>query len=201
MRKVGSMKFSLAVAALLLVGALLFPMTTSLGQGVEEASVTGWTGVYEPDQHVYVLRILHSDGSSADDPMQALPASAFTRHGDNGTMLTDIDAIPAIAAAYAANAQRLEEDLGTHSNVASFAHPFSHIAVAYTPAFLRALAARGINPDKFGGPNVPPGSVPYNKLRSGLLQVDTAADGNIIRQCLPGEIPPELAAIHPSIHS
>jgi len=190
-----SMKTVFAVAGVLVVLAAVFPMTNSLGQGVDEQSVTDWRGVLDPVNHIYRLRMDYSDGTYSDVPMNALPANAFLTHSSAVLWFTEVNDVTALASAYQADPQQLERVLGTHRNVSAFFHLFASAPVAYTPTFLKWWTAHHMNPSAYGGPNIPPGSVPYDRLPGGVLQIDTAADANTLVQCQPGEMPLVLKSL------
>lgn len=185
-------------AALLTVGGLFVPMTTSLGQGINETVVTGWDGQYVPADQSYHFRVVNVTGSFKS-AMRPLPVADFPLHLSSFSWLTRKDFVPAIKAAIAANPHMVEQELGTYQNVAGPLSPFPADPVAYSTAFLKDLAAAHINPASFGGPDIPPGSVPYGKLTGGILHIDTKSDDNTLIQCHPGQIPAELAALNPSL--
>jgi len=190
-----SMVVVVGAAVVLTLLSLAVPMTTSRGQGIDEYVVKDWRGVYLPSSHSFRIRFDYTDGSFAESPMSALALDQFTDKSSPDAWLTVPNPVSALQAAYTRDAGRLEHLLGTSGNAASLFHPFRSGPVGYSTAFLRTLAASSLNPDKFGGPNIPPGSVPYTKLKDGVLHVDTATDGNVIRQCPPGQTPAELASL------
>lgn len=188
-----SMVFVIVVALILLVGATLVPLRTSLGQGINEHVIDAWYGVYNLDTKTYQLRIVFDDGSQNEIQMNPIPQSDFVQKADSNTLLTKPNFVPAIQAAYKADSRVLQTVLGTYNNAPAVLHPFSDEPVAYSIGLLQAMAKAGFNPKSVGGPNIVPGSVPLSKLNGNALQIDTKADGNVIRQCQPGEVPLQLA--------
>lgn len=179
-----------ALVALMLV----YPLTTSVGQNIAENDISGWVGSYEVPDHTFHFHFLYSGGAPSDTHIGSLPLSDFTdRSGP--VWKTKEGLLAVLEAMHASHPHQLERELGTLGNVPGFLSPFSGNPVAYSTKFLKALAALRVNPDRFGGPDIPPGSVPYAKLTGGLLQIDTLANGNTFKQCQPGEMPPELSAL------
>ncbi|MCF8565344.1 hypothetical protein LLE49_11510 [Alicyclobacillus tolerans] len=188
------------IGAVALAGlAYVFPMRTSLGQGITENVLTAWVGTYDPANHIYELKMEYGDGTSTDIPMAALPMSDFTNRSSSRLWYTQNDLTAALERAHQQSPSGLEQQLGTHANVAAFGRPFSGSPVAYSTEFLKVLQSKGINPKQFGGPDIPPGTVDYAKLPDGILHIDTLADGNTIHQLLPGQIPPLLLKMNPSV--
>ncbi|KPV42138.1 hypothetical protein [Alicyclobacillus ferrooxydans] len=188
-----SMTFVIVVAVILLIGASLVPMRSSLGQGINERVIDAWYGVYNLDTKTYQFRLVFNDGSQIEIPMKSIPQTDFVTKSDSTTMLTNPNIIPAIQAAYQADSKTLQTFLGTYNNAPAVLHPFSDAPVAYSVGVIQAMAKAGFNPKSVGGPNIVPGSVPVAKLNGGSLQIDTAADGNTITQCHPGQVPLQLA--------
>ncbi len=191
--KFDSIPFAVAVAVILMIGALMFPMRTSLGQGIGEFVVTGWRGVYDPVSQSYHLRIEYADGTYHETAMKPLSLNLFTKHVDRETWTTPLDDTAALSAAYQKDPQGLEKALGTYHNVPGFMTPFAQAPVAYSVSFLKALAAKNINLGKFGGPDLPPSAIATRSLSKYNLQIDTLSDANTLSQCRPGETPPEWA--------
>lgn len=187
-----SMPFVLAMACLLLALAVAVPLHSSLGQGVDEVVVVGWRGVHDQSTGTYAVRILHADGSFVDSPLPRVASRLFTRSSGAGMRMTPDDLPFLLILAYKTDPRTLESALGTYGNAASFFSPFPTYPVAYSAGFLRALALRKFNPERVGGPDIPPGSVPLTRLSGGMLPVDTGSDANTIVQCQPGEMPPAL---------
>ena len=197
--KTNSMAFVLIVAVLLLVVAFVFPMKTSLGQGIDEHIIVDWRGGYNPNTDQGFFRVDYSDGTYRDIPAGKLMLSQYNQHVDPATWLTPPYLQNALGAAYHSNKVGLKRLLGTNDNAPSVFHPFPQAPVAYSKALLTVLNRENINLSQFGGPNIPPNSVPMEKLTGGILQIDTAADGNTLAQCLPGAIPSQLQALNPSL--
>lgn len=187
-----SMGFVIVVALILVLGSLIVPMRTSLGQGIDERVLMGWYGVYNIDTGKYYFRVSFADGSYKETAMKPIDKHYFTHKTDNNTLMTNENLLPVIEAAYAADNRAVATDLGTYNNAPGFLHPFSDEPVAYDPNLVKAMASLNFNPKSVGGPDIPPGSVPLDRLNGGSLQIDTKANGNTIRQCHPGEIPPQL---------
>ncbi|WP_028962419.1 hypothetical protein [Sulfobacillus thermosulfidooxidans] len=187
-----SMGFIIGVAALLTVGGLFIPQTTSLGQNITEAHVTGWQGEYESDIHAFKLRVeAGTPQTTVVINMKPLPMKDFSIH-KGMDWFTPVDAIAPMRAALAVDPHLVDQALGTRNNVFTPLTPFPGNPVSYSAGMLQQLAKDHINPDEFGGPNIPPGSVPISHLPGGVLQIDTLANANTLKQCEPGEMPPEL---------
>lgn len=197
--KSNPMLFTILGAVLILILVSLFPMSTSIGQGINEGIINGFEGVYDPVDHLYNLRFLYQDGSYVDIPMNSLPVADYSNHSQQSLWVTPLDYIPALQAGYQKDPNQVRDQLGTRNNVASFGHPFPGKPIAYTVTFLKAISAEQMNPKEFGGPNIPPGSVPYNKLSGGMLQIDTQSNANTIVQVQPGMTPPVLQSLVPSL--
>ncbi len=198
---VHSMAFMIIVPAVLLVLMVIFPLTTSLGQGVNENIITGFEGVYVVQSHQYYARFFYEGGSQEEIPIRTLSAIVLTKHSSSALWYTVLDNPVVLMAAYQENAQQLERVLGTYYNAPGIAAPFPRSPVGYASLFLQVLATKKVNPATYGGPDIPPGSVPYRKLGNGVLHVDTLQDGNTITQCKPGQIPPQLMALNPALKS
>ncbi len=190
-----SMGFVIAVAIILLIGALIVPMRTSLGQGIDERVIDAWYGVYNIDTGKYYFHVSFADGSYRETPMNPIAKSYFVTKANNNTLMTQKNLIPVIEAAYAADKTAVQTDLGTYDNAPAVFHPFSNEPVAYSVGLLQAMTQAHFNPESVGGPDVPPGSVPLAKLGGGSLQIDTQVNGNTIRQCKPGEVPFQLVQL------
>ena len=98
--KTNSMLFTILGAVLLLVLVSLFPMSTSLAQGINEGIITGFEGVYDPGNQIYNLRFLYQDGTYVDLPMTALPVSDYSNHSQKSMWTTPMDFVPALKAGY-----------------------------------------------------------------------------------------------------
>ncbi|KUO96276.1 hypothetical protein [Ferroacidibacillus organovorans] len=196
-----SVTFMVIVAALLLVATMFYPISTSLGQGVNENVISRFAGVYNQSSHLFVLAFYNQNTEQGEVPLSPLPLSLFHPSSVPNQMVTQNDLPVLLTDAMQSHATLLEQELGTHYNAPGFLAPFPHSPVAYTVTFLKDLAKQKINLAAFGGPNIPPGSVPYQKLPGGVLHIDTKADGNVIAQCQPGQTPPVLKALNPSIVS
>lgn len=194
------MGFVVGVSALLVVGGMFMPQTTSLGQNISEAHVIGWQGEYESDIHAFKLRMeTGSSQSTIVVGMKPLPMKDFSVHrGLN--WYTPFDAIAPMRAALALHPHLLHQALGTRNNVFTPLTPFPGSPVSYSAGMLNQLAKKHINPDEFGGPNIPPGSVPISHLSGGVLQIDTLANANTLKQCEPGAMPPELTHLISKYH-
>lgn len=184
-----STAIAVAVSIVLVIGVYLFPMQTSLGQGINERVATGWQAVYEPSTGQEYYRMTFNDGSFLQYPITGLPHSLFTRHLQDGSLISASNLVGVIESAYAQDAKGVEQTLGTWHNVPDRLHPFNEEPVAYTAQLLSAMTVAGFNPSVVGGPNIPPGSVSKSRLQSGMLQIDTKSDGNTLAQCQPGETP------------
>lgn len=195
-----SMKFVFGVSALLTIGVIFVPMTTSLGQNITEANVTGWQGEYEADTQQFKLRMeTPNPQTTVVVNMAPLPLKDFSIHrGEN--WYTPVDTKAPMQAAMADDPHLLEQALGTRNNVFTPLTPFPGNPVAYSVGMLKTLAKNRINPDQFGGPNIPPGSVPVSHLSDGMLQIDTQANADTFRQLKPGQMPPELSALIKEYH-
>lgn len=189
------MKSVIGVAVVLVVLVAVFPMTNSLGQGVDEQIVVGWQGAMDPVNHTYRLRMNYSDGTYTDVPMNPLPQSEFSNHTSNEQWFTPPGDVAALQHAFQADPHHLERVLGTRRNVSTVFHLFASAPVAYSISFLKFLAKNNINLSRYGGPDIPPGTVPYNQLPGGVLQIDTKVDGNTLVQCEPGQMPLILKAM------
>ncbi|QSO51867.1 hypothetical protein JZ785_24375 [Alicyclobacillus curvatus] len=190
-----SMGFVIAVAVILLIGALIVPMRTSLGQGIDERVIDAWYGVYNIDTGKYYFHVSFGDGSYRETPMNPIAKSYFVTKTDNNTLMTEQNLIPVIEAAYAKDKIAVQTDLGTYNNAPGMFHPFSDEPVAYSVGLLKAMTDAHFNPKSVGGPDVAPGSVPLAKLGGASLQIDTQSNGNTIRQCKPGQVPFQLAQL------
>lgn len=197
--KSNSMVVPIVGAVVILVLIMLFPMSTSLGQGINEGIVNGFEGVYDPGDQLYNLRFLYQGGAYVDVPMNKLPAADFTNHSQQGQWTTSLNYLPALQAGYQRDPNQVRAELGTRNNVATFANPWPGKPIGYTVQFLKGLSAQNINPMQFGGPNIPPGSVPYSKLSGGVLQIDTASNGNTIIQTKTGMVPEVLQSLVPTL--
>ncbi len=196
---VHSMAFMIIVPAVLLLMMVIFPLTTSLGQGVNENVITGFVGVYVVGSHQYYARFYYQGGSEEEIPIRSLNAKSFVRRSSSSMWFTVMDNPIALSAAYQQNSRQLQRVLGTYYNAPGIAAPFPRSPVGYAGHFLQVMAVQKINPATYGGPDIPPGSVPYRKLENGVLHVDTLQDGNTIAQCQPGQIPPQLMALNPAL--
>lgn len=188
-----SMGFIFGVSAILTMGVIFVPMTTSLGQNITEANVTGWQGEYETDTHEFKLRMeTLNPQTTVVVNMEALPVKDFTLHkGSN--WYTPLDTKAPMQAAMAQNPHLLDQSLGTRNNVFTPLTPFPGNPVSFSVGMLTTLAKNHINPDQFGGPDIPPGSVPVSHLTDGMLQIDTLANADTFKQLKPGQKPPELS--------
>ncbi|MCL4496396.1 MAG: hypothetical protein M1294_16535 [Firmicutes bacterium] len=190
-----SMGFIIGVAALLTAGGLFMPQTTSLGQNITEAHVTGWQGEYERDIHAFKLRMeTGNPQTTVVVPMNPLPMKDFPIHkGVN--WFTPLDTALPMRAAMARDPHLLAQALGTRNNVFTPFTPFPGSPVSYSAGMLKKLAQNHINPEEFGGPDIPAGSVPLSHLTGGVLQIDTLTNANTLKQCEPGQMPPELTML------
>ncbi|KYP80011.1 hypothetical protein [Ferroacidibacillus organovorans] len=196
-----SVIFMVIVAALLLIATMFYPVSTSLGQGINENVISRFAGVYNISSHQFVLAFYNQNTEQGEVPIAPLPLSLFHASAIPNQRVTQDDLPALLTDAMQTNATLLEQELGTNYNAPGFLAPFPHSPVAYTVSFLKDLAKQKMNLAAFGGPNIPPGSVPYGKLPGGVLHIDTKADGNVIAQCQPGQTPPVLKALNPSIVS
>lgn len=180
-----------------MVTMLLFiPIRTSLGQGIHENVLVGWQGRYDRYSHQYYLRFLISGGQRTDVPLRAgFSPRLLTHRGAGEFWLTDRNSLPVLKAAYRQDPRDIEQDLGTRANVADPASPFPGRPVAYSATFLQALTRMHFNPRQVGGPNIPPGRVPWSQLPAGVLQIDTRADNNTLRQLRPQQTPKPLQSL------
>lgn len=186
-----SLPVMIAIAALMLVAGLFVHVPTALGQGIDEHIVTGWQGVYEVDTHQYFLQVSYQGEAPVPFPTVAWPSSHFvSREGKEWT--TAMDDLTVVQMAAKNNPGKIESIFGTQGNVASIQVIFPVGPVAYATSFLQSLSRLQINPDSFGGPNIPPGIVPYKLLSGDELHIDTLTNNNTLYQCQPGQTPPEL---------
>jgi hypothetical protein len=190
-----SMVFVVGVAVLLLVGAYMVPMQTSLGQGVSEHVVIGWRGAYRPVSHRTTFELLYNNGTYANITLGTENPADFSQHVSATEWVTPTDSVQSIRWAEQANPSELSYLLGTSNNAPRPFHPFAESPVAYSAALLRDLQKNNVNPKEFGGPNIVPGSVPIASLPSGELQIDTTAGGNKLAQCQPGQTPAALVRL------
>lgn len=183
------------LAASLMVLAMMFvPLTTSLGQGIQEDVVTGWVGRYDHDTGAIYCRIELLGGGYHDIVITDMPRRDFAHRGSGEFWTTPDDMLAIIRRAYILHPRAVEQDLGTRDNVERPSTPFPGNPVAYSTPFLRSLARHHWNPMAFGGPDIPPGSVPWATLSHGNLPIDTLGDMNTLHQCDPGRVPPSLMA-------
>lgn len=187
-----SMPFAIGIAVILLIGAYIVPMTTSLGQGVDEHVVTGWQAGMDRISGKEMLIVNHSGEAPSAVPIEGLPKSLFTIPKNDGTVLTPLNQVSILMDAYRQAPQAVEEQFGTHNNAPRLFHPFSNEPIAYSAGFLKTLSKLNLNPDTFGGPDIPPNVYSYTNLPSGQLQIDTRENANTILQCQPGEAPSVL---------
>lgn len=189
------MYFVFGAAALLLLGSYAVPMRASLGQGISEHIVDGWQATLNPKTGEETLQILHDHEIPAEIRLQGLPASNFTQTSPDGMRKTAVNQLDAIKLAYQQSPQQIEIVLGTYKNAPGVFHPFSSQPIAYSKTFLNNLSKMNVNPKVFGGPDIPPNTVAVAKLSSGILQIDTKANGNTIVQCQPGQKPQQLVQL------
>lgn len=184
----------LGIAALLLAAGLFIHVPTALGQDIAEHLVTGWQGVYQPSDEQSFLEVFYQGDNPVLIPIGNLPQSWFTKKGPHQweTTLDDPRVIRLYASSHLGS---LQEMLGTRNNVASLSVIFPAGPVAYTSGLLQAMTRLKLNPDAFGGPNIPPGSVPIHQLTNGLLHIDTAVNNNTLTQCAPSQMPQELRTL------
>lgn len=195
MKLLNSLPTQIGAASVLFVLCLIIPMTTSLAQGIHERKLLSWQGVEHLKTGQISLVIKYEGDPNLDLPLTSVPKSWFSLSLSSDTAGTTIDSPAILGWLYKQNPGMVEGILGTNGNIASITNIFPHYPVAYTVSFLKQLAKEHINPDQFGGPDVKPGSVPYQQLSDGLLHVDTLADNNTLVQCSPNAIPQELIAI------
>lgn len=188
-----STALAVIVAVVLVVGVYLFPMRTSLGQGINERVAVAWQAVLDPETGVQYYRMTFTDGSFLQYPIHGLPKSLFIRKSVDGSRMSQNNLADVIESAYAQNPTGVEQTLGTWHNVPNKIHPFNEEPIAYSAGLLQALTQAGLNPSRVGGPNIPPGSVSKAQLKRGPLQIDTQSDANTLAQCQPGQRPPVLA--------
>lgn len=190
-----SMTFVFGVAVLLLLGAYIVPMKTSIGQGVEERTAVGWQAVLSQQTHKEFYRMNFADGSFLQFAITGIPQNLFQSKTKDGYLGTTEDLPVVIDAAYRQNPTHLERTLGTYHNAPSLFHPFSEVPIAYSTNFLKVLAQKSINLKAYGGPDISPGSVDLSKLPGGVLHIDTKANDNTLVQCAPGQTPYTLNAV------
>lgn len=194
MSRMGSTTAAIVVALILAIGAYLFPMRTSLGQGIDERVAVGWEGVLDPSTNQEFYRMTFQDGSYLEYPVQGLSHSLFSGRTQDGRLTTKLNVVDVIVTAYKQNPKGVEQTLGTYHNVPSLLHPFNEEPVAYTASLLGDVAHAGFNLSLVGGPNIPPGIVQTLHLGNGVLHIDTASDGNTLAQCQPGQRPSVLTS-------
>lgn len=184
----------IAIAAVLFLAGMTIHVPTALGQGITENAIISWQGVYEQQSQEYFLQVDYQGAPVDSYPMGTMPQAWF--HPAQGDRLTTkIDDPRVMMFAYRANPGLVKTLLGTHDNVSAFFVVFPAGPVSYTDRFLHALSAQGINPDRFGGPDIPVGVVPYSRLTGGVLHIDTEVNDNTLTQCKPGAMPLELQAL------
>lgn len=190
-----SMVFVIGVAVLLLIGAYMVPMRTSLAQGIEERTAVGWQAVMVPESHVQYYRMNFADGSFFQFKITGLQTNLFDTKSADGNLATAMNLPAVMQTAYRENPRNVERTLGTYRNVPSVLHPFSEEPIAYSAQLLQDLAKEHLNPSEFGGPNIPPGAVPVKKLEGAVLHIDTKSNNNTILQCKPGATPVTLKTL------
>lgn len=190
-----SMPFAIGVAVILLAAAYVIPLTSSLGQGVDEHIVTSWQAGLDKVSGQEMLIINHNGEAPSDIPIHGLSKQLFTTTSSDGMILTALNQVPILMDAYRQAPQAVEEQFGTNHNAPKLFHPYSNEPIAYSTGFLKTLSKLNLNPDQFGGPNIPPNTYSYSSLPAGDLQIDTRANGNTIVQCQPGQTPQTLAGL------
>lgn len=198
MKKTLGFPAMIAIAAALFVTGLFIHVPTALGQGITEHVITGWQGEYEADSGQFFLRVDYAGSAPAVQPATKMPLGWFVHKGARH-WTTVMDDPRVLAAEERRHRLQIETILGTSDNVASLSVIFPNGPVGYAISFLKSLTVLRINPAFYGGPDIPPGSVPYRLLSGGELHIDTQANNNTLRQCLPGQAPTELTTLlqHP----
>lgn len=177
------------VAALLLV-----PVPTSLGDGTQENIVQSWQGRYDMLTHQYYCRFWLENGAPEDVASTPFPKRrlVFTEGAEFRATALDLPGV--VERAYRLHPLLVEQDLGTHNNVAGFLRPFPGRPVAFSEMLVKALAQKGWNPKSVGGPNIPPSS-DWRRMNGQSLQIDTLTDNNVLRQLYPRQMPLPLPAL------
>ncbi|MCY0901232.1 MAG: hypothetical protein OWU32_03485 [Firmicutes bacterium] len=186
----GLTRMVVIAAAMLGAGLFIHPVT-ALGEDLGENELTGWRGVYETGDQQYFVEFDYDGTADVMIPVHKMPAGWFVQRGENDWM-TPMDDLRVLRWYAAADPGNLKSLLGTSGNVASLSVIFPSGAVGYTQVFLKALTRLHVNPETFGGPDIPPGSVPLAMLDGGVLHVDTLSNDNTLSQCEPGQMPAQL---------
>jgi len=186
----GLTRMVLIAAAMLGAGLFIHPVT-ALGEDLGENELTGWRGVYETGDQQYFVEFDYDGTANVMIPVHKMPSGWFVQRGQNDWM-TPMDDLRVLRWYAAADPGNLKSLLGTSGNVASLSVIFPSGAVGYTQDLLRQFARLHVNPETFGGPDIPPGSVPLPLLDGGVLHVDTLSNDNTLSQCEPGQMPAQL---------
>ncbi len=194
MKRIQSLPVMIAIAGALLVGGMFVQPTTALGQGIAEKDLISWQGVYLPQDRESFLAVRYVGQPLREYPVPSQPAGMFSVHG-RLQWTTVVDDPQFLRAVQKVKPHMIEQILGTYQNVESLGVVFPASPVGYTAALLRRMAGMHVNPAQFGGPSIPPGSVPYARLKGGILHVDTQANDNTLVQCQPGQLPVPLRMI------
>ena len=200
MKRIQSMPVMIAIAGALLVGGMFVHPVTAIGQGIGEKDIVSWSGVYLKQAKEFFLAVHYTGQQLREYPIPSLPVSLFSEHGAT-QWTTPLDDPLFMRAVHAAKPHMVEQLLGTYQNVETFGVIFPASPVGYTTVLLRQLARLDANPAQFGGPAIPPGTVPYARLKSGVLHVDTQVNNNTLTQCQPGQVPITLRAIAPGLRA
>ncbi|PWI57401.1 hypothetical protein [Sulfoacidibacillus thermotolerans] len=195
MKRLSSLPAQIGVASVLFVLCLFVPLTTSLGQGIHERDLVSWRGIDHLDSGQTQIEFVYQGEPVLDLPLQNVPHKWFHIPVSRTLAETSIDSVSVLSALYKVHPHLVQGIMGTYGNIESITNIFPHYPVSYSTALLKELAIKHINPDQFGGPDIPPGSVPYSMLKDGVLHIDTLPDDNTLVQCAPGAVPNELLTI------
>ncbi len=196
MKLLNNLPTQIGVAVLLLGACLFIPLTSSLGQGITERVILSWRGLDNLTTGQTSLQIQYQGDPAVDLVLPTVSRNLFSVPLSSSLVATPIDNVAIIEALYKVHPHLVESLLGTYGNVESITNIFPHYPVAFPVSTLKTLGAMKVNPDLFGGPDIPPGSVPYAHLIGGVLHIDTLPDQNTLVQCAPGVLPYELVSLN-----
>ncbi|MHB1627188.1 MAG: hypothetical protein ACYCVB_02250 [Bacilli bacterium] len=196
-----SMPAQIGMASLLFALCLLVPVSTNLGQGGGERDIVSWRGIYNEQSGRQFLRIAYLGAPALEVSIAGVSPRLFPFAAGPQEKGTPLDSPQIIADAYRSQPRLIQSVLGTYENVASLTDWFPNYPVAFSVGLLRKLSALHVNPMSFGGPDIVPGRVPFGRLKGHVLHIDTLPDNNTLSQCSPGQVPQELVALRPVVHT